>query len=142
MRKLIVTLMLLAVCGQGFAQEHYAYCTLICYNHVANSRVKAQLDFGLRPNNKAFMSIYDEQTGKKRKFNTQVALLNFMAERGWRVVECYRDNLVRGINSVPPMVFLLEKKITDPLQITEGLNLKEDEDKEPWKPGKDDDDMY
>jgi len=142
MRKLILSLCLLAIYGQAMAQERIVYCTIYAYNNLGNSRFKAQLDFGLQPINKSFMAIYDEETGKKRKFNSHVALLNYMAERGWRVVDSFRDSYTRGVSYIPPLVFLLEKKITDPLQITEGLYLKDDNDKEPWKPGKNGDDMY
>lgn len=113
------------------------YCTVMGYNFWGVGKVKVQLDLGRKTNAKGFDSLYGAD-GKKMKFNTMMEVLNYMGERGWRCIDNYF--LTRGKSNV--VHYLLEKWVNSDDEITEGLSIKEDDDKEPWAPGKGSDDMY
>ena len=117
-------------------EKHPVYCCVMGYNFWGLGKVKVQLDLGRKTNSKGFDSLY-EQNGKKMKFNSMMGVLNYMSERGWRCIDNYY--LTKGNTQV--VHYLLEKWISSEEEITEGLTLKEDTD-EPWKPGKNGDDMY
>ena len=121
-----------------YAQEEVkkrpVYCNVMGYNFWGVGKVKVQLDLGRKSGN-GFDSLYGED-GKKLKFNTMMAVLNYMGERGWRTVDNYFISTSSGSKTIH---YLLEKWVTSDEEITKGLTLKEEE---PYKPGKNEDDMY
>lgn len=141
MKKLIfISLFLMAIGGQCLAQEkHPYYCEVMGYNFWGIGRVKVLLDMGRRRPQKGLDSIYEDDLKKKKKFNTMMDVLNFMAERGWRCINTYY--ISEGGNQ-RVLHFLMEKYVANDDEAVEGLNLKEEEDKEPWKPGKSTDELY
>ena len=118
-------------------EKYPVYCCVMGYNFWGFGKVKVQLDLGRKTNSKGFDSLY-EPNGKKMKFNSMMGVLNYMGERGWVCIENYY--LTKGSSQV--VHYLLEKWVSSEEEVTEGLTLKEDADSEPWKPGKNDDDMY
>lgn len=129
MRKFFVFLMLtltLQVCAQNQSIEgkRPVYCNVMGYNFWGFGKVKVQLDMGdyAYHSSRSYDAIY-EQDGKKKKFNTMMEVLNYMGERGWKVIGTYyitespRQHVIH---------YLLEKWISDESQRKEGLILKED----------------
>ena len=143
MKKVIFTLFLALISLSAMAQDEFqqggkrpVYCCVMGYNFWGIGKVKVQLDLGRKTNNKGFDSLYDPN-GKKMKFNSMMGVLDYMGERGWRCIDNYY--ITKGNSQI--VHYLLEKWISSEDEITKGLTLKEDTD-EPWKPGKNDDDMY
>lgn len=144
MKKLFIAFMmaLMSIGAHAQTEVHQSgkrpvYCCVMGYNFWGVGKVKVQLDLGRKTNTQSFDSLY-EPNGKKMKFNSMMSVLNYMSERGWRCINNYY--LTKGNNQV--IHYLMEKWITSDDEITEGLSLKEDTDSEPWKPGKNGDDMY
>jgi hypothetical protein len=75
------------------------------------------------------------------KFNTMMAVLNFMGERGWKCIGTYY--ITKGSSNV--IHYLMEKLVSSDEEITEGLILREDTEPvdEPKKERRDNgDDIY
>lgn len=102
------------------------YCNIMGYNFWGFGKVKVQLDMGdyAYHNGDSYDSIY-EVNGKKKKFNTMMEVLNYMGERGWKVIGTYyitespRHHVIH---------YLMEKWISDESERKAGLILKEDND--------------
>ena len=105
-------------------EPYSVFCDLAGYNTWGYGKVKVRLDMGRKqPNKEGYESIYDGE--KKRKFNTMMEVLDYMAKRGWKVHSTYVITESLGKQNV--LHFLLEKQITDDSQIDEGLELGEEE---------------
>ena len=102
-------------------ERHPVYCTIMGYNFWGVGKVKVQLDMGKYTNTKGFDSLYDTD-GKKMKFNTMMGVVNYMGERGWKCIGTYY--VTRGSGNV--VHYLMEKQVSSPDEITEGLILRED----------------
>lgn len=126
MKKAIFIILLLIISINGYSQEtegkRPVYCNIMGYNFWGFGKVKVQLDMGDYTNNKGFDAIY-EADGKKKKFNTMMEVLNYMGERGWKVIGTYYITESPGHHIIH---YLLEKWIADESQRKEGLILKED----------------
>lgn len=132
-RIVILFILFISFCdcySQNEGHKRPVYCDVMGYNFLGVGKVKVQIDLGRKTNSRGFDSLYDED-GKKLKFNTMIAVLNYMSERGWRTI----DNYYISSGNSKILHFLLEKWIISDEEITEGLILKEDE---PYKG----DDMY
>lgn len=130
----------LVLCIGVKAQEREkrpVYCNVMGYSFFGFGKVKVQLDMGdyKYSSSRSYDSIYEEN-GKKKKFNTMMEVLNFMGERGWKVIGTYY--ITEGKSHV--IHYLMEKWITDEEQRKEGLILKEDID--PPNKDKTSDDTY
>jgi len=143
MKKVLIIFIMGLMCLGAQAQtvvnsgdKYPVYCNVMGYNSWGVGKVKVQLDLGQKTNSKGFDSLYDEN-GKKMKFNTMVAVLNYMGQRGWKCINTYY--ITKGNANV--INYLLEKWVISDEEVTEGLSLQSDTD-EPWKPGKNGDDMY
>lgn len=131
MRKILFVLVMALVSLGAQAQnvtkpgEPYSvFCDLAGYNTWGYGKVKVRLDMGRKqPNKEGYESIYDGE--KKRKFNTMMEVLDYMAKRGWKVHSTYVITESLGKQNV--LHFLLEKQITDDSLIDEGLELGEEE---------------
>lgn len=124
---LIITLMTVAANAQTSDGKYPVYCDVVGY--CLWNKVTVQLDLGRNLSKKRFDTLYGED-GKQMKFNTMVDVLNYMGERGWRVINSYyvqetttdvHDNTVH---------YLMEKRVASNDEITIGLNLKEVEQKD------------
>lgn len=120
-------ILFLAVCMGSWAQENEGkrpvYCEVMgMFNAV--SKMKVQIDIGEFNYINGFAGIY-EADGKKKKFKTMMDALNFMGERGWRVVDTY---IVSYSSKNKIVHYLMEKWVTDESQIKEGLILKAEKD--------------
>jgi hypothetical protein len=100
--------------------KYPVYCEVVGYNTWGYGKVKVRLDMGRKqPNKEGYESIYDGE--KKRKFNTMMEVLDYMAKRGWTVHSSYI--VTEGISKQNVLHFLMEKKVTNDSQISEGLEL-------------------
>lgn len=84
-----------------------------------NKNVKVSVDLGQFQSATKAYTLLDEN-GKDIKFNSMVAAMNYMGERGWKFVQAY----VVTVSNQNVLHWLLYKDITDPAQIKEGLNVK------------------
>lgn len=129
MRKFILLVVVSLMGGIAMAQsvsvpegKHPVYCELVGYNFWGAGKVKARLDMGRKvPNREGFEYIYED--GKKKKFNTMMEVLNYMAKRGWTVHSSYVVSEGMSHNNV--LHFLLIKFITSDEEIEEGLELSD-----------------
>lgn len=124
---LVMALMSLGAQAQSVVKpgETYpVYCNLAGYNTWGYGKVKVLLDMGRKqPNKEGYESIYDGD--KKRKFNTMMEVLDYMAKRGWKVHSTYV--ITESMSKQNVIHFLLEKQVTDDSQIDEGLELGNEE---------------
>lgn len=84
-----------------------------------NKNVKVSVDLGQFQSATKAYTLLDEN-GKDIKFNSMVAAMNYMGERGWKFVQAY----VVTVSNQNVLHWLLYKDVTDPAQIKEGLNVK------------------
>lgn len=101
-------------------EKYPVYCDLMGYNAWGFGKVKARLDMGRnQPNKDDYEYIYDG--GKKRKFNTMMEVLDYMAKRGWSVHSTYVVS--EGISRQNVIHYLLVKMVSSDSQIDDGLEL-------------------
>ena len=84
-----------------------------------NKNEKVSVDLGQFQSATKAYTLLDEN-GKDIKFNSMVASMNYMGERGWKFVQAY----VVTVSNQNVLHWLLYKDVTDPAQIKEGLNVK------------------
>lgn len=84
-----------------------------------NKNVKVSVDLGQFQSATKAYTLLDEN-GKDIKFNSMVAAMNYMGERGWKFIQAY----VVTVSNQNVLHWLLYKDVTDPAQIKEGLNVK------------------
>ena len=84
-----------------------------------NKNVKVSVDLGQFQSITKTYTLLDEN-GKEIKFNSMVAAMNYMGERGWKFIQAY----VVTVSNQKVLHWLLYKDVTDPAQIKEGLNVK------------------
>jgi hypothetical protein len=123
MKKILFSMALALMSVMVSAQSvkpYPVYCNVVGYNWFGVGKIKVELDMGRFTKGKG-ESLY-EANGKKKKFHTMMSVLNYMGERGWKCVDTYF--LSFGNDKV--IHYLLEKYITSPEQMTEGLILKEE----------------
>lgn len=84
-----------------------------------NKNVKVSVDLGQFQSATKAYTLLDEN-GRDIKFNSMVAAMNYMGERGWKFIQAY----VVTVSNQNVLHWLLYKDITDPAQIKEGLNVK------------------
>ena len=77
-----------------------------------NKNVKVSVDLGQFQSATKAYTLLDEN-GKDIKFNSMVAAMNYMGERGWKFVQAY----VVTVSNQNVLHWLLYKDITDPAQI-------------------------
>lgn len=115
--------------------KYPVYCTVEGYNFLGIGKVKVMLDMGYSSGQ--LNSLHDDK-GKQIKFNTMIQVLDYMAKRGWRLVNTYYVSASQTQNVVN---YVMEKRVSNDSQKTEGLNLKLKEPKEP-RERNDDDGVY
>lgn len=84
-----------------------------------NKNVKVSVDLGQFQSATKAYTLLDEN-GKDIKFNSMVAAMNYMGERSWKFIQAY----VVTVSNQNVLHWLLYKDVTDPVQIKEGLNIK------------------
>ena len=133
MRKYLFIIML-SLASIAYAQKpRPAYCEVMAYNFWGVGKVYITIDLGAERNG----TICDENQ-KPVKFNSPIDALNYMAKLGWAVKDTY---FLSGLKD-KILHFLLVKEVTDDSQISEGIYVKPKKQKEPYKPGKNGDDLY
>ncbi len=126
-RLLFISLLMIfsiSVISQDIESKRPVYCNVMGYNFWGFGKVKVQLDMGDYTDQKGYDGIY-EPNGKKKKFKTMMEVLNYMGERGWKVIDTYYITELPGLHVIH---FLMEKWIKDESERKEGLILKEDLD--------------
>lgn len=127
--KKILVIMLVAIVAFGFSttvsaeeqiQRVYAELLGTGTNFLnLNKNVKVSVDLGqFQSATKAYTLLDDN--GKDIKFNSMVAAMNYMGERGWKFIQAY----VVTVSNQNVLHWLLYKDVTDPAQLKEGLNVK------------------
>lgn len=127
--KKILVIMLVAIVAFGFSttvsaeeqiQRVYAELLGTGTNFLnLNKNVKVSVDLGQFQSATKAYTLLDEN-GKDIKFNSMVAAMNYMGERGWKFIQAY----VVTVSNQNVLHWLLYKDVTDPTQIKEGLNVK------------------
>lgn len=120
---LVMALMSLGAQAQNVTkpgEKYPVYCTVMGYNAWGFGKVKARLDMGrTQPHTEDYEYIYDG--GKKRKFNTMMEVLDYMAKRGWKVHSTYI--VTEGMAKQNVVHFLMVKEVASDTEIDEGLEL-------------------
>ena len=133
MKKYLFILML-SLASIAYAQKtRPAYCEMMAYNFWGVGKVYITIDLGAERNG----TICDADQ-KPVKFNSPIDALNYLAKLGWAVKDTY---FLSGLKD-KVLHFLLVKEVIDDSQISEGIYVKPKKQKEPYKPGKDGDDLY
>lgn len=84
-----------------------------------NKNVNVTVDMGQYQSTVKAYTLQDEN-GKDIKFNSMVAAMNYMGQRGWKLVQTY----VVTTNKQQVCHWLLYKDVNDASEIMEGLNVK------------------
>ena len=115
-------LFLLAAAGiAAFAATHrvYALFRTIPTNVMGmNANVIVRIDLGQFQSGSKNYTLLDEN-GKELKFNSPMAALNYMSERGW----VYLNNFERKPDNIPTEYWLMYKEVENDSQITEGWKI-------------------
>ena len=85
-----------------------------------NKNINVTIDLGQFQSAFKPYTLLDED-GKAIKFNSMVAAMNYMGERGWKFVQAY---VITEPNKQNVYHWLLYKDITDPSQLYDGLRVK------------------
>lgn len=104
--------------------KYPVYCDLKAYNFWGVGKVKVMLDMGAVSNNGgSFESLYGED-GKKIKFNTVMAAVNYMAKKGWILDKTYyvTEGAGRAV-----LHYVLVKRVKNDSEIRAGLITKEEQ---------------
>lgn len=135
-KKSFLLIIMLVVSTSIFAQQSRpVYCDVMAFNFWGFGKVNITIDLG----ENRYGTICDDK-GKATKFNTTIDALNYMSKLGWSVKDTYF--LSSDISKQKVLHFLLVKQVTDDSQISEGIYVKPKKEKEPYKFGKNGDDMY
>ena len=102
--------------------------------HLFKQGVSIGIDLGTER-----MGTIVDENGKRVEFHSPIDALNYMAKLGWSVKDTY---FLTSIDKSKVLHFLLVKEVTDDSQISEGIYVKPKKQKEPYKPGKDGDELY
>ena len=66
-----------------------------------------------------------DENGQIINFNSILDAANYMAQRGWIFEEAYVvQSIIKGDSGTPNYHWIMSKEITDPSQITEGLQTQ------------------
>lgn len=126
MRRLLTTIVALAIAGLCYASEPYTvYCTIKgeCRANQLGSLIgDIEIDFGEHNNRKNHIVAND---GTRPKFKSMVEAANYLARYGWRLHSTYsaynRKPLETRALDTTVIVWILEKQICSPDQIREGI---------------------
>ena len=137
MKKFLVTLFVLTILSIGaFAQTeeaaapaakpHKVYCEIISYaRNIFSDKTTVELDFGQSSKWLSNDRKLVDEDGKIINFNSILDAANYMAERGWIFEEAYVvQSIIKGDSGIPNYHWIMSKEITDPSQITEGLQTQ------------------
>lgn len=128
--KKIVMMMLIVVFAMGATQKLSAqepekirvYAELLgtSTNFLGlNKNVKVTVDIGQYQSSFGAYTLQDEND-KDIKFNSMVAAMNYMGQRGWKFIQAYAIT----IDKKNVYHWLLYKDVKDTSEIMEGLNVK------------------
>ncbi len=136
MKKILVILFVLASLSiSAFAQSEAAtsaakpykvYCEIISYSrNLFSNKTTVELDFGQDSNWWSTDRKLVDEHGQIINFNSILDAANYMAQRGWIFEEAYVvQSITKGDSNSPNYHWIMSKEITDPSQITEGLQTQ------------------
>lgn len=128
MRKLKLISLMMALCmsisayAQSKQETMRVYAELLGYstNFLGlNKNVKVTVDMGQPQSSFKGYTLQDENN-KDIKFNSMVAAMNYMGQRGWNFIQTY--TVSHGKDLV--YHWLMYKDVKDSSEIMEGLNVK------------------
>ena len=134
MKKIFVTLFLLASLSiSAFAQTeevtakpYKVYCEIVSYHrNIFSDKTTVELDFGQASKWLSNDRKLVDENGQIINFNSILDAANYMAQRGWIFEEAYVvQSIIKGDSGTPNYHWIMSKEITDPSQITEGLQTQ------------------
>lgn len=134
MKKIFVTLFLLASLSiSAFAQTeevtakpYKVYCEIVSYSrNFFSDKTTVELDFGQASKWLSNDRKLVDENGQIINFNSILDAANYMAQRGWNFEEAYVvQSIIKGDSGTPHYHWIMSKEVTDPSQITEGLQTQ------------------
>lgn len=108
------------------AKPYKVYCEIISYSrNLFSNKTTVELDFGQDSNWWSTDRKLVDEKGQIINFNSILDAANYMARRGWVFEEAYVvQSVVKGDSGTPNYHWIMSKEITDPSQITEGLQTQ------------------
>ena len=120
LRKYVLLLMVMCctinVCAQQKTEQYNVYCEVTVRNSGMDSFINITFDFGLTRYPNALL--YDEK-GQPVKFRSPMDAVNYLGERGWRLVTSYYSDDVKG----QVRHYILEKRVSNRQQMEKGLRI-------------------
>ena len=122
-KNMLLLLTLTLICTGMWAQQkqiqttYNAYCEVTINNGRMDQFTIMTFDFGYTRYPNALL--YDEK-GQPIKFRSPMDAVNYLGERGWRLVTTYYSNDSKG----QLRHYILEKKVNNRKQMEEGLRLQ------------------
>lgn len=113
MKKLFSAIVLCVVlASSAFAinpDPTYVYCDMVGYEKLLSltGKVKVSIDYGEAKTLFTDQRIKDE-SGKVQSFNSMIDAMNYMAQQGWEIDQCY---VVKGDGEMKTH-WILKKKVT------------------------------
>lgn len=107
-------------------KPYKVYCEIISYmRNIFSDKTTVELDFGQASNWWSNDRQLVDENGRTITFNSILDAANYMAARGWVFEQQYSvQTFSKGDSSSPTYHWILSKEITDPSQITEGLQTQ------------------
>lgn len=89
------------------------FCQIIVEQKFMSSKMKMSVDYGLESSSwvGSFGKVRDEQSGKVKKFNSQVDALNYMTEEGWTYVSSMVLMNQSALGATYAFYYLLRRQI-------------------------------
>ena len=113
---------------QPAQKAHKVYCEIISTSRgLFSNKTTVELDFGQYASWwSADRNLVDEN-GNSIHFNSVLDAVNYMAARGWVFEQMYVvQTFVKGDSETPAYHWIMSKDVSDPAQITEGLQTRGD----------------
>ena len=118
-RYLLLLSLLFVYClvrAQQRQSQYNAYCEVTVGSTGMDQFINITFDFGYTRYPNALL--YDDK-GQPIKFRSPMDAVNYLGERGWRVVTSYYSNDTKG----QLRHYIMEKRVSNRQQIEEGLRL-------------------
>lgn len=102
--------------------SYRAYCRVLCTG--PDEQIYAHVDYGQKGYRKITSCLADEN-GKKIKFDSRMAIINYMSKLGWDLKEIGFNNQDTDVNDT----FLFTKIVASDKEISDGLHTQADHKK-------------
>lgn len=112
--RLFTSMILFCVFTMGYAQNEITektrtvYAQIVVQQKLLGSKMKISIDYGdYSSKSGKYEKIRDSQSGKVKKFNSQVDGLNYMADEGWEFVSS--NAIANGSTAI--FYYLLKREV-------------------------------